>query len=167
MFFKNYSEKVWGTSCREISADWVEQRTKGLSIISALRKALVGSTGKFVSLVEEFLYPKLGYSRISERMAEDITLAGGQILLRHKVISVVHEDFKVRGIIYEDPDGQRKNMDIDAIVSSIPLTLLARNLVPVPPDEIVAAAEKLKFRDLITVNVMLNREQVTNDTWLY
>jgi protoporphyrinogen oxidase len=134
MFFENYSEKVWGTSCHEMSADWVEQRTKGLSIFTALRDALIGSNGKLASLAEEFLYPKLGYSRISERMAEDITFAGGKILLRHKVISVVHEKSRVSGIIYEDPDGQGQRVDADAVISSIPLTILAQNLVPAPPD---------------------------------
>ena len=167
MFFKNYSEKVWGTSCREISADWVEQRTKGLSIFTALRDALAGSTGKVASLVEEFLYPRFGYGRISERMAEDIVAAGGQVLLKHKVLSVIHENSKVIGVQYEDSEGNQKTMDADAVVSSIPLTLLARNMVPAPPAEILAAAKKLRFRDLITVNVMLNREQVTKDTWLY
>jgi protoporphyrinogen oxidase len=167
MFFKNYSEKVWGTSCREISADWVEQRTKGLSIFTALRDALAGSTGKVASLVEEFMYPRHGYGTISERMAEDIVAAGGKVLLNHKVVSVVHENSKVVAVSYEDCEGNSKVMDADAVISSIPLTLLARNMTPPPPDAIIAATKKLRFRDLITVNVMLNREQVTKDTWLY
>ncbi len=167
MFFKNYSEKVWGGSCRNISADWVEQRTKGLSILTALRDALVGSTGKVTSLVEEFLYPRLGYGRISERMAEDIIARGGQVLLKHKVLSVNHKDSQVRSVTYENSEGQQKIVEADAVVSSIPLTLLARNLLPAPPEEIVSATKRLRFRDLITVNVMLNREHVTRDTWLY
>jgi protoporphyrinogen oxidase len=167
MFFKNYSEKVWGTSCREVSADWVEQRTKGLSIFTALRDALAGSTGRVASLVEEFLYPRFGYGRISERMAEDIVAGGGQVLLKHKVLSVVHDGLKVVAVKYEDSDGIEKTIEADAVVSSIPLTLLARNMTPAPPDEVIMAAKKLRFRDLITVNVMLNREQVTKDTWLY
>ncbi len=167
MFFKNYSEKVWGTSCREISADWVEQRTKGLSIFTALRDALIGSTGRVASLVEQFMYPRFGYGRISERMAEDIIAAGGKVLLKHKVLSVVHENSKVVAVRYEDSEGIQHTIEADSVVSSIPLTLLARNMTPSPSDEVISATKKLRFRDLITVNVLLNREQVTKDTWLY
>lgn len=167
MFFQRYSEKVWGRPCTEISADWVEQRTKGLSIVTAVREALVGSKTKSESLIEEFWYPRLGYSRICERMAEDIRLAGGEIRLNSAVLSVVHDRNQVCGVNYKTPDGQTEFVSADAVVSSIPLPVLARNLDPPPPQEVIDAARKLTFRDLITVNLMLDREQVTQDTWLY
>lgn len=166
MFFKCYSEKVWGQSCSLISADWVEQRTKGLSILTALQNA-VGARKNVASLVEEFMYPRLGYSRISERMAEDMISNGGQVLLNHKVTSVIHDDNQVRGVRYTDSEGKEITAPADAVISTIPLTLLARSLTPAPPPEIFQAAAKLRFRDLITINIMLNRDQVTNDTWLY
>lgn len=166
MFFKCYSEKVWGQSCRLISADWVEQRTKGLSILTALQNA-VGARKNVASLVEEFMYPRLGYNRISERMAEDMISNGGKVLLNHKVTSLIHDNNGVRGVRYVNEKGEELTAPADAVVSTIPLTLLARNLAPAPPPEIFEAASKLRFRDLITVNIMLDREQVTNDTWLY
>jgi protoporphyrinogen oxidase len=166
MFFKCYSEKVWGQSCSLISADWVEQRTKGLSILTAIQNA-IGTRKNVASLIEEFLYPRLGYSRISERMAEDMIGNGGKLLLNHRVTSVIHDAQGVRGVRYVDSEGKENTIPADAVISTIPLTLLARNLTPGPPPEIHEAAAKLRFRDLITVNVMLNREQVTNDTWLY
>lgn len=166
MFFKCYSEKVWGQSCSLISADWVEQRTKGLSILTAIQNA-IGTKKSVASLVEEFLYPRLGYSRISERMAEDMIENGGKLLLNHKVTSVIHDAQGVSGVRYVDSEGKENTIPADAVISTIPLTLLARNLTPGPPPEIHEAAAKLRFRNLITVNVMLDREQVTNDTWLY
>ena len=166
MFFKCYSEKVWGQSCSLISADWVEQRTKGLSILTAIQNA-VGARKNVESLIEEFLYPRLGYSRISERMAEDVLQNRGKVLLNHKVLSLLHENGQVRGVRYVDDKGNETELPADAVISTIPLTLLAKNLTPAPPPEIFEAASKLRFRDLITVNVMIDREQVTNDTWLY
>jgi protoporphyrinogen oxidase len=166
MFFKCYSEKVWGQSCKMISADWVEQRTKGLSILKALQNA-VGSRKNVASLVEEFMYPRLGYNRISERMAEDMLQNGGRLLLNHKVLSVIHEQNKVQAVRCVGPEGEETSIPADAVISTIPLTLLAKNLTPPPPREIVQAASRLKFRDLITVNIMLNRERITEDTWLY
>lgn len=166
MFFKVYSEKVWGTSCTEISADWVEQRTKGLSISTAIKDAVLKSKS-VASLQDEFLYPRFGYSRISERMAEDMIKNGGELLLKHKVVSVMHQDGQIQGVTFQDEHGQERYVEADAVISSIPLTLLAKNLRPQAPPEVVQAASKLKFRDLITINVMLDREHVTNDTWLY
>lgn len=166
MFFQRYSEKVWGRPCTEISADWVEQRTKGLSILSALRSAL-GSRTVSESLIGEFWYPRMGYSRICERMAEDIRSGGGEIRLNSSVISVVHDTEQVRGVNYLTPEGQSAYAAADAVISSIPLPWLARNLSPLPPQDVAEAAKKLKFRDLITINVMIDREQVTQDTWLY
>jgi protoporphyrinogen oxidase len=166
MFFKCYSEKVWGQSCSLISADWVEQRTKGLSILTAIQNA-IGTRKNVESLIEEFLYPRLGYSRISERMAEDVIARNGKVLLNHKVLSVTHENGEVRGVRYVDDKGNENTTEADAVISTIPLTLLAKNLTPSPPREIFEAASKLRFRDLITINLMIDREQVTNDTWLY
>lgn len=167
MFFQQYSEKVWGRACTEVSADWVQQRTKGLSVLSTLRDAMVGSRAKVESLVEEFWYPRLGYSRICERMAEEIQAAGGQVLLNSTVLSVAHDGSAVRGVNYRAHDGRECFLAAEAVVSSIPLTVLARILEPAAPADVVEAAGKLKFRDLITVNVMLDRPQVTTDTWLY
>ena len=81
MFFRLYSEKVWGRPCDELSADWVSQRSKGLSIWTAVRDALVGSNNKVTSLIDEFMYPRYGYMRIPERLAEDIHGYGSSVLL--------------------------------------------------------------------------------------
>ena len=167
MFFQQYSEKVWGRACTEISADWVQQRTRGLSVLSALRDAMVGSRASVESLIDEFWYPRLGYSRICDRMAEDIMNTGGRVCLNSNVLSVMHDGSTVLGVKYRAPDGQEKYVQAEAVISSIPLTVLIRNLQPAPPPEILEAARGLLFRDLITVNIMLDRPRVTSDTWLY
>lgn len=166
MFFRRYSEKVWGRPCEELSADWVAQRSKGLSVWTLLRNALMKPDRKVVSLVEQFMYPRDGYMRIPERMAEDIGQRGGDIRLESTVKRIVYHgphDFEV---VY-DAGGQERSVRADAVVSTIPLGVLARILDPRCGEEVQRAAQALKFRDLITVNVKLARKQVTGDTWLY
>jgi protoporphyrinogen oxidase len=166
MFFRMYSQKVWGKPCEELSADWVSQRSKGLSIWTAVRDALVGSNNKVTSLIDEFMYPRFGYMRIPERMAEDIQSSGGTVALG-AAVSKVHyhgpNDFEVFFV----EDGQSKSVRGDAVVSTIPLGFLAQILTPECDDEVKAAARALEFRDLITVNVRIRRKQVSPDTWLY
>ncbi len=166
MFFRRYSEKVWGAPCTELSADWVAQRSRGLSVVTLARDALLGSRKDVVSLIEQFMYPRDGYMRISERMAEDITTRGGSVLLGSRVTRVVYhgpDDFEVAFV----RDGEEQSVRADAVVSTIPLGVLARILSPSCGPEVEAASRGLIFRDLITVNLMLKRRRVSPDTWLY
>ena len=165
MFFRRYSEKVWGRPCDEVSADWAAQRSKGLSILTAVKDAIVKSD-KVVSLVDEFVYPRLGYQRICERMAEDIRDAGGTVLLASPVERIVFEgpyDFR---LIHASPEGSRE-VRATNVISTLPLTHLVRMLEPAAPPHVQETARSLAFRDLITVTVMLRKERVTSDTWLY
>lgn len=166
MFFRRYSEKVWGRPCDELSADWVSQRSKGLSVWTLVRNALMKPDRKVVSLVEQFMYPRDGYMRIPERMAEDIGRCGSEIRLTSTVKRIVYRGPNDFEIVY-DMGGQERSVHADAVVSTIPLGVLARILEPRCDEKVQRAAQALKFRDLITVNVKLARKQVTNDTWLY
>lgn len=166
MFFRRYSEKVWGRPCEELSADWVSQRSKGLSIWTTVRDALIGSNNKVTSLIDQFMYPRDGYMRISERMAEDIESSGSDVLLGSVVSSIKYHgpnDFEV----FYTRDGRQQSIRGSAVVSTIPLGYLAKILIPECNDEVNRAADSLEFRDLITVNVKLNKKQVSSDTWLY
>lgn len=166
MFFRLYSEKVWGRPCEELSADWVSQRSKGLSIWTAVRDALVGSNNKVTSLIDEFMYPRDGYMRIPERMAEDISNNGSDVLLGTAVSRITYhgpDDFEV----FYNKDGEEQSVRGNAIVSTIPLGYLAQIITPVCSEAVKKAANELEFRDLVTVNVMLKRKQVSPDTWLY
>ena len=166
MFFRRYSEKVWGRSCDQLSADWVGQRAKGLSVWGIVREALMGSQKEITSLIDRFMYPRDGYMRIPERMAEDITLRGNGVRLGCTVTGIIchgPEDFEVR---YRDGDLET-SVRGDAVVSTIPLNLLARITKPECDQAVTEAANGLEFRDLIVVFVKLARKQVTHDTWLY
>ena len=168
MFFEQYSEKVWGSPCDELSADWVTQRSKGLSIVEVLKDALFKSKEqKFVSLIEEFMYPRDGYMRIPERMTEDIEAAGNQVLLSSKVVKVITHGPNDLEVVYETPDGKTHSQRCDEVVSTIPLGLLAHLSEPKCSAEVETAARGMVFRDLITVNMKMKRKQVTPDTWIY
>ncbi len=166
MFFRMYSEKVWGKPCEELSADWVSQRSKGLSVWTTVRDALIGSNNKVTSLIDEFMYPQYGYMRIPERLTEDIRSSGSEVLLE-SAVSRIHyhgpNDFEVFYI----HNKEEKSIRGDAVVSTIPFGFLAQILVPACSQEVKDAANALEFRDLVTVNVMIKRKQVSPDTWLY
>lgn len=163
MFFEQYSEKVWGKPCEDLSADWVSQRSKGLSVASLIANTLFKPKAKAVSLIEQFMYPRDGYVRIPERMAEDITSNGGSVVLSGSV-----ERIEVKGpndFVVHYADGRR--VACDTVVSTIPLGHLARMIDHDTPAEVTAAAKALRFRDLVTINLQLKKKQVTPDTWLY
>ena len=166
MFFRMYSEKVWGRPCEELSADWVSQRSKGLSVWTTIRDVLIGSNNEVTSLIDEFMYPRFGYMRIPERMAEDIENSGSDVLLG-ATVSRIHyhgpNDFEVFFVKQGVEQSLRKN----AVVSTIPLGFMAQILTPACSPEVKEAANALEFRDLITVNVRIRKKQVSPDTWLY
>ena len=172
MFFRRYTEKVWGRECSRLSADWVTQRTKGLSIYETLKNALVPQevrrTGaKVESLVDSFVYPRLGYQRISERMREDVEAAGGQVLLNCNVQGVSIRNGEVAVTYRERESGERREIAATHVVSTIPLGALVEIVDPPASQEVLEAARGLEFRSVITANVMLRKQQVTTDTWLY
>jgi len=166
LFFKRYSEKVWGLPCDQMSGDWVSQRSKGMSIFTAVKDAVVPSRGKVVSLIDEFMYPRNGFGRFSERMADGITRLGNEICLGYGVEKVHREGNRVTAVTVSTDDGQQR-MEAANFISSIPLTLLAKIIDPAAPPEVLAAADQLTFRNIITVNILLKKPRVTPDTWLY
>lgn len=166
MFFRRYSEKVWGKPCEELSADWVSQRSKGLSVWSIAREALFKKSGEIKSLIEEFMYPRDGYMRIPERMAEDVRRAGNEVVLEATVKRLEYHGPNDIEVFYATAAGER-SLRATHVVSTIPLGLLATMLTPKADADVIAAARGLTFRDLITVNLMLKKKQVSRDTWLY
>jgi protoporphyrinogen oxidase len=166
MFFRRYSEKVWGSPCEELSADWVGQRSKGLSIWTVAREALASRKSGVRSLIEEFMYPRDGYMRIPERMADTISKAGNEIILGATVTRVEYRGPNNFEVFFATQAGER-SVHATHVVSTIPLSALAQMTVPRADAAVVKAARSLRFRDLVTVNVKLKRAQVTPDTWLY
>lgn len=166
IYFKEYSEKVWNIDCKRISAEWVAQRIKGLSLALAVKNAFLKFNGnKLPTLVDKFMYPRLGIGRIAERLREEIQRKNG-VFAGTSVESIHHSDFMVEGIEVKNHPGTSV-VEGEQFIATIPVTTLVRMLSPSPPRNILDAASRLKFRDLVVVAVMLDKERVTSQTWLY
>ncbi len=167
LFFKNYTEKVWGIDCSRICAEWAAQRIKGLSLRVAVKEALFPSkNGKVKTLIDKFMYPRLGIGRISERLAEDVVALGNEVRTGSRVVAVNHEKGVVTSVDVEAPQG-RYTLPLKSLCSSMPLTELVLAMKPEAPAEVTRAARSLRYRDLITVNLMVDKPRVTDDTWIY
>jgi protoporphyrinogen oxidase len=163
-FFKSYTEKVWGVPTSEIRADWAAQRIKGLSFFSAAKSAFFGNKGdKIKSLISEFNYPRYGPGQMWETMTDDIRRLGGQVLLEHKVTKLDFEGERcVRVHVGDD-----KVFEPSAVISSLPLRNAVGIASPHPRPEVVAAAKGMRYRDFLTVAVVLNGDDIFPDNWIY
>ncbi len=165
LYFRDYSEKVWGIGCRDISAEWMAQRVQGLSLGAAIRRALLKRGPDLPTLTDRFLYPRLGIGRIAERFREEIEPAG-EIFTDTRVVRLHRDGWRIEGVTARQGD-KTSEFAADAFLSSIPLTQLIQSLHPHAPAEVRAAAAQLRYRDLVIVTVMLDRERATDQTWIY
>lgn len=167
LFFKNYTEKVWGIDCNRICAEWAAQRIKGLSLRVAIKDAIMPSkNGNVATLIDKFMYPRLGIGRLSERMAEKVEKQGQEVRMHSRVTAVNHEDGLIRSVDVDGEEGEY-TVAVEHLCSSMPLTELVLAMRPHAPEEVVEAAKSLRYRDLVTVNVMVDKPQVTDQTWIY
>jgi len=166
IYFKEYTEKVWGIECSRISAEWVAQRINGLSLSKAIKNAFFRFSGKDIpTLAESFLYPELGIGRISERLKEEIE-KDNDVFTSTTVECINHSNFKIHSIVVKNHKG-RSIISGKDFISSIPITELVRILNPSPPEDVRVSASKLKFRGIVIVALMVNRRRVTNQSWIY
>lgn len=172
IFFKTYTEKVWGMPCTEISADWAAQRIKNLSLKEAVRNALFGA-GKsaegevITTLIEQFHYPRLGPGMMWECCKDLLASQGNETVHGVKVDKIRHHNGRVESVIGHKSNGERVEFDGDQFISSMPLRRLIQSLDPLPPDEVLEAANSLRYRDYLTVVLMAKREHVFPDNWIY
>lgn len=166
IFFKTYTEKVWGIPCNQIRADWAAQRIQNMSLKRAVIDALFGGNQKAKSLIKKFDYPRLGPGMMWERCQEILEEKGSQVHLQTKVIKLEREDTRITKVI-----AQRGNEIIelqgDYYINSMAISALVDRLVPLPPDEVLAAARGLKYRDFLIVSLIINRDHLFPDNWLY
>ena len=163
IFFKTYSEKLWGISCKELDADFAAQRIKKLSLISAIKNALFSGKGnKHKTLVDRFAYPVEGSGMVYQRMQESITSNGGRVLLNTPVKKVLVEENQAVGLRLKDESEER----YDHIISSMPITGLVKGLDHIP-DDVRAACDNLRFRNTILVYFEIDRKDIFSDQWLY
>ncbi|MBM4395141.1 MAG: NAD(P)/FAD-dependent oxidoreductase [Deltaproteobacteria bacterium] len=162
IFFKTYSEKVWGVPCTEIAASWAAQRIRNLSLGRAAWNAIFGSRGDVTSLIERFHYPRLGPGMMYERMAQQVETAGGSVRLCAPVEAVRRDGMRATAVL-----AGGREVPVRHLISSMPLTDLVRSLDPPAPDAVRAAADALVFRSMMTVNLIVDRAALFPDNWIY
>jgi protoporphyrinogen oxidase len=170
-FFKTYTEKVWGIPCATISADWAGQRIKGLTLAEAIKEALRSGLSKDAdgapkTLIQQFLYPREGAGMLYQRMARTIEEGGGTILCNRTVRQVRLEHGRVVSVQACGPDGQMDEIACDSCLSSTPLTSLVECLAPEAPEPIRDAAAGLRYRDHLSVNLIVEGN-LFPDQWIY
>jgi protoporphyrinogen oxidase len=188
-FFKSYTEKVWGTPCHEISAEWGAQRIKGLSLTTAVKhfvKKMFRATteggdlaqkGTDTSLIERFMYPKFGPGQLWEHAADLIRQKGGEIHMGWKVDRLNFADgepMRVASIEAVSQTGERHTFAGDFFFSTMPMRDLLRAMKTPVPANVLEVSDGLQYRDFITVGLLVDRLKVTEpdggllkDTWIY
>ncbi|MDE1154241.1 MAG: NAD(P)/FAD-dependent oxidoreductase [Acidobacteriaceae bacterium] len=188
-FFKSYTEKVWGTPCEEISAEWGAQRIKGLSLTTAVKHFLKKAFSKQskegagqdlaqkqtdTSLIERFMYPKFGPGQLWEHVADQIVALGGEIHMQEKVVAIHTEGKRIVSVETATPTGERKTYTGDYFFSTMPMRELIEVIDAEVPANVREVAQGLEYRDFITVGILANRLKIhepdgglLKDTWIY
>ncbi len=174
IFFKTYTEKVWGMSCKEISADWAAQRIKGLSLRTAILNALLpkkkpkNRAQVIKTLIDSFRYPRKGPGMMWEACTARIKTLGGTIEMGQRVVQCAYDsDAGLWTVTHEDEQQQRRETRAQHVISSAPMRELVRGLKPQVSKQALHAAESLKYRDFITVVAILEDRGLVHDNWIY
>ena len=173
-FFKTQSEKVWGVPCTEIQADWGAQRIKNLSLFRAGWEAIkpkrvrakAAKSKQVTSLIEEFNYPKYGPGMMWERCADLVTAQGTKITFDATVTKVEHRDGNAVAVTAATGGAPSRHECTD-VISSMPIGALLRSMDPPPPEDVIAAADALRYRDFITVALVVPESAGFPDNWIY
>jgi len=174
IFFKTYTEKVWGMSCKEISADWAAQRIKGLSLASAIKNALLpkrkpkNRSQVVKTLIDTFRYPRLGPGMMWETCADKVRRMGGEVLLGRSVTGC-RWDAATNSwtVTARTPDGKVEEYRAEHLVSSMPIRQLVSEIEPRLPEEALRAGNSLRYRDFLTIGLILRERNRFNDNWIY
>ena len=167
--FKTYNEKLWGVPATEIQADWAAQRIKNLDLFKAAVNALMPKRNQkeITSLIEEFQYPKYGPGMMWERCRDLVEAAGTKVLMNTPVTVVHHANGAAVAVSATGPDGVASRYDCDHVISSMPITALLKAMDPPVPDDVRRAANDLRYRDFITVALVVPVEYGFPDNWIY
>jgi protoporphyrinogen oxidase len=177
IFFRTYTEKVWGMSCEEISADWAAQRIKGLdlgvAVTNALKRAFLrrrrSKAGKHAvvkTLIESFQYPRKGPGMMWEAAAEKIIERGGKVLMGRELMKLNYDSkHSIWNVEVATAEGGRENYTAQHIVSSAPIRELVEKILPVPCS--LHHAQRLRYRDFLIVALMVNKSDLIADNWIY
>jgi len=188
-FFKSYTEKVWGVPCNRISAEWGAQRIKGLSVWSTLMHAArklfkssssggdIGQKGTETSLIEQFLYPKLGPGQMWEEVARHVIEMGGEIHTDCRAVRLITEGWQVKALETINSAGDPQCFEGDYFFSTAPVQEIMRSFDVAPPKNVLEVSDGLVYRDFITVGLLLRSlkindetpqgKQLIRDNWIY
>jgi protoporphyrinogen oxidase len=185
-FFKSYTEKVWGTPCDKISAEWGAQRIKGLSLTTAVKHFLkktfsakkpvgdIAQKSTDTSLIERFMYPKFGPGQLWEHVADEVIRLGGEMCMQWKVNAIHCDGKRVLSLDAVNVSGERRTFTGDFFFSTMPMKDLVRAIDAPVPAAVREVSEGLEYRDFITVGLLADRLKVREtdggllkDTWIY
>ncbi|HEX3539281.1 MAG TPA: NAD(P)/FAD-dependent oxidoreductase [Acidimicrobiales bacterium] len=168
-FFKTYTEKVWGVPATELPSDWAAQRIKNLSLSKAVVNSLLPKRNQkeITSLIEEFQYPKYGPGMMWERCRDKVEAAGTKVLMNTRAAKIRHADGRALSVVAESEDGTETEYPSSAVISSMPITALLRSMDPLPPAEVLRAADDLHYRDFLTVALVVPESAGFPDNWIY
>ena len=170
-FFSSYTHKVWGIPPSQIRADWAAQRIKNLSLSKAIWNAISGANDT-ASLIEEFQYPRLGPGMMWERTRDLIRARGGVVEMQSEVISVRRDGMRVTAVDVRkgnesDAPGTIERIEGAHFINSMALRDLIYAFDPPPPQEVIEAAGRLKYRDFLIVTLVLDHADPFPDNWIY
>ena len=170
IFFKTYTEKVWGIPCNQIMAEWAAQRIKGLSLVAAIRSALIQkpqSKGDVIkTLIDAFDYPEFGPGMMWETVKEIIEREGSEVRLKANVEKILwrHDGVHAIEVVVA---GKRETIKGSNFISTMPIRDLIQKFSPPVPTDVLNAAERLSYRDFLTVALVVNKRDLFPDNWIY
>jgi protoporphyrinogen oxidase len=164
-FFKTYTEKVWGISTSELKAEWAAQRIKDLSLKTALLGMFIKPKTQITTLIEEFHYPRFGPGMLWTAVKDEVERRGGAVYLNTEVIQINRTGNCIDSIVILR-NGVEENIHGSAFISSMPISDFIKRLDPVP-SEVLQAAERLNYRDFLTVGLIVNQPHLFPDNWIY
>jgi protoporphyrinogen oxidase len=166
IFFRAYTEKVWGIPCSELKAEWAAQRIKDLSLRSAVISMLFQPRKTITSLIEQFDYPRLGPGMMWEAVTDRVRQFGGSVTLEAPVVRFEREDMRVTAAVILK-NGKERRVEGSDFISSMPITQLVSVMDPPPPPEVLEAASKLTYRSFLTVCLIVDDPDLFPDNWIY
>jgi protoporphyrinogen oxidase len=166
IFFKTYTEKVWGIPCTELKAEWASQRIKDLSLKTALVSMFIKPKNSIKTLTEEFHYPRLGPGMLWNRIKEQIERQGGKVFLESPVIKIRRTENRIDHVVLSRDGGAEEIVAGTDFISSMPVSEFIKRLEPVPA-EVREAANQLNYRDFLTVCLIVDQPHLFPDNWIY
>jgi protoporphyrinogen oxidase len=168
-FFKTYNEKLWGVPTNRMPADFAAQRIKNLSLSNAILNAVLPKRNQkeITSLIEEFQYPKHGPGMMWERCRELVEARGCRVVMQSRVVGIRHDGGKAVAVTAATPDGARTEYACDHVISSMPISQLLNAMEPPADAAAVRAANDLRYRDFLTVALVVPEQFSFPDNWIY